>query len=258
MGDGDVADTVKLLTRRADVLRALRSGRQSKRDLVDELSVSRSTVDRAVRRLESEGFVERHDGAVAISLTGRLALSAYELLATDVTSLAAAEDVLEPLSSTAPMDVSLLRNADVVRAGAVAPNQPVTELRDHLGEAAGVKGFAAGVLPSHIEQYHELIVERGSPVELVITDDVLEEVVTNYSDAFEEAAATGRFHVWLADTDLEYSLLVVEKARETVVCGMVYADRGVAGVVTNDDPRAVRWATDLFATFRADAERLQR
>lgn len=254
MRNGDVADTIALLARRAGLLRSLRSGAKSKRDLVDALSVSRSTVDRAVRKLETRGFVERSDGTVDIALKGRLALAAYESLVTDVASLRVAGDVLEPLDSKALMDVSLLRNAEVVQPDPVTPNQPVATLRDHLREASQVRGFATGVLPSHVNEYYERVVEHGASVELVITEDVLEEVVASYGDAFEEALETGRFHVWLADRTLEYSLLVVEKANQTVVCALVYADRGVFGVVENDDERAEQWAISVFEELRENAD----
>lgn len=254
MGSGDVADTVELLARRAGLLRSLRSGPKSKRDLVDALSVSRSTVDRAVRNLEARGFVERREGTVGISLKGRLALAAFESLATDVASLDDAGGVLEPLDSTATMDVSLLRGAEVVRPDPVTPNQPVAVLRDHLRDASRVRGFATGVLPSHVNEYYERVVEHGASVKLVVTGDVLDEVVANYGDAFEEALGTGRFHVWCTDRELEYSLLVVETPERTVVCALVYGDRGVFGVVENDDEQAVNWAIDAFESLREDAD----
>lgn len=254
MRNGDVAETIEVLARRAGLLRALQSEPQSKRNLVDTLAVSRSTVDRAVRQLEARGFVERRDGTVAISLQGRLALDAYESFAADVAGLENAGSVLDPLASTTPMDVSLLRNATVVQPEPVAPNQPVSALRDHLQEASRVRGFATGVLPSLIDEYHERVVEHGASVELVITEDVLEEVVASYGDAFEEAVESDWLHVWLADQPLEYSLLVVEKPQKTVVCALVYADRGVFGVLENEDDRAEEWAIGLFEELRESAD----
>lgn len=254
MRNGEVADTVELLARRAGLLRALRSESQSKRGLVDALSVSRSTVDRAVRNLEARGFVNRDEGTVTISLRGRLALDAYESFATEVAGLENTGGVLEPLDPTTHMDVSLLQNADVVQPQPVAPNQPVTALRDHLQGASRVRGFAAGVLPSHVDEYYERIVEHGASVELVISEDVLEEVVASYGAAFEEALETGRFHVWLTDRELQYSLLVVEKPQQTVVCALVYADRGVFGVLENEDDRAEEWAIGVFEELREAAD----
>lgn len=256
MRNGDVAETVELLARRAGLLHSLRSEAQSKRDLVDALSVSRSTVDRAVRNLEARGLVERRDGTVGISLKGRLAFAAFESLATDVQSLDAAGTVLEPLDSTATMDVSLLRNAEVVQADSVTPHRPIVTLRDHLEGASEVRGFTTGVLPSHVDAYREQIVDHGMSVEFVVTEDVLEELVTSHRDTLEELLDTGRLDVWCADHVLEYSLFVVETADRTVVCAVVYDDRGVFGVVENDDEQAVRWATGLFEELREDADQI--
>jgi predicted transcriptional regulator len=254
MRDADVAGTIELLARRTELLRSLRFEPQSKRDLVETMSVSRSTVGRAVRQLEARGFVERRDGTIAISLQGRLALDAYESFTTELANLEGARAVLEPLDSTARMDVSLLRNADVVQPEPVAPNQPVAALRDHLQDASRVRGFATQVLPSHVDEYYERIVEHEASVEFVVTEDVLEEVVATHGDVFEEALETGRFHMWLADQPLDYSLLVVDKPQQTVVCALVYGDSGVFGVLENEDDRAVEWALGLFDELRESAD----
>ncbi|MFT4964042.1 MAG: putative transcriptional regulator, partial [Halobacteriales archaeon] len=46
-------DLLSVLERRADVLDALMDGPEQKRGLVKTLNVSRSTVDRAIRKLEA-------------------------------------------------------------------------------------------------------------------------------------------------------------------------------------------------------------
>jgi len=52
-------EVVELLARRATLLRLLRERPRLKRELAEELSVSRSTVDRAVRNLEATDYVAR-------------------------------------------------------------------------------------------------------------------------------------------------------------------------------------------------------
>lgn len=250
----DAADTVDLLARRADVLALLRGGEQTKRALVESHSASRSTVDRAVRDLESRGFVTRSDGSVAITLQGRLALSVFEDAAAAVESLDAAGPVLEPLDATATIDVALLRGADVLRADSVTPNRPVVELASLLDEATAVCGFARGVLPSHVEAYYDRVVNHGTTVRFVVTDEVLDEVVASYDDMLAAALDTGRFEVMRATRSLEYDLLLVEKTDRTVVSAIVYGDRGVAGVVSNDDERAVDWAASTLEDLRDAAE----
>ncbi|WP_232688236.1 helix-turn-helix transcriptional regulator [Halobacterium zhouii] len=256
MVDGDVASTVELLARRAELLRSLRAGAESKRDLVDALSVSRSTVDRAIRRLESHGFVARCEGAVEITLKGRLALTAFESFAADVSSLDAAGAVLERMGASSRMDVSMLRNADVVEPDRVTPNRPAGALLEHLQNATSVRGFTNVVLPSYVDVFRENILNHDVPVDLVVTPDVLEELVANYRDTLDQTLETECLDLLCANRTLEYSLLVVDIGRQTVVGALVYDEQGVFGVLENDDDRAVEWATDLLDELRSNADRV--
>ena len=254
MRDGDVADTVELLARRAGLLRSLRSGTKSKRDLVDALSVSRSTVDRAIRNLEARGFVGRGGGTVDITLKGRLAFAAFESLAADVESLDAAGSVLEPLHAASTMDVSLLRNAEVVQPDPVTPHRSADALLEYLRDASRVRGFANVVLPSYVGVYRDNILNQGTSVDLVVTSDVLEELVTNHRDTLDRTLDTENLNLQCSGRALEYSLLVVETGERTVVGALVCDDRGAFGVVENDDEQAVQWATDLLEELRTDAD----
>jgi predicted transcriptional regulator len=76
-GDGNSADVRQLLSQRADALSRLLDADRTKNELTEELDVSRSTVDRAVRELESNGLVRREGGTVTATLSGRLAYDSY-------------------------------------------------------------------------------------------------------------------------------------------------------------------------------------
>jgi predicted transcriptional regulator len=254
MADADVA-TVELLARRAELLRALADGAGTKRDLVAAQSASRSTVDRAVRQLETRGFVER-GAAISLTLQGRLALEAYERLLETLGDVDAASGVLDALPADATVDEVLVRGADVVGPEPVTPQRPYLAYQRLVEDATAVRGFASAVLADNVPAFRDRIVEDGLPVDLTVAPDALDELVSSHADAVEAALATGRLTLRRATTTLEYSLVLVEQPERTVACALVGDGRGITGLVKNDSPDAVRWAEGVYDRIRRDAEPL--
>jgi len=248
----EVDDAVAVLAQRAELLRSLRDGPQSKPDLVAAQSASRSTVDRAVRTLETHGFVERDDG-VSLTLRGRLALDAYDEFAATLGSLDAAGELLDVLPADARLDGALLRGATVVQSDPVAPQRPYVAYQSVLEDATAVRGFAPAVLDENVARFRDRIVDAETTVDLTVAPAALAELVASHSAAIEESLATGRLTLREASTVLDYSLMLVEQPDRTVVCALVFDDHGIAGVVENDTARAVGWASDVYESIRDDA-----
>lgn len=249
------AEIFPLLARRADLLDALRGTERTKSELADALSVSRSTVDRTVRDLESHDLVERGD-AVSLTLSGALALDAFDRFADQLGTLDEISSLLDSLPTDANVDPVLLRNAAVVNPSRVAPQRAVETYRELVGDATRVRGFVSAVLDTNVSTFREQIVERDVPVELVLAPDALDVLVASHDDAIVEARASGNFSLYRATTTLEYSLMLVEHGSVTYVCGLFYDDSGRVGLVRNDDPDVVAWAEDVYEAIRSDAEAL--
>lgn len=249
------ADAIDVLVRRTDILGVLRRGPRSKRELVDEVSVSRSTVSRAVRALESFGFVDR-DGEVTLTLQGRLALDAYEEFADAIDALDKAGGVLEALSAETTFDVRLLRGATVVQPGRVSPQRPYVSYQHLVEDAEAVRTFAPVVLEEDVPILRDRIVENGVDVDLTVAPDALEELVSGHADAVEAALDSGHLTVRRATETLAYGLVLVEQPERTVACALVYANNGIAGTIYNDSPDAVRWAEGVYERVRSEARPL--
>lgn len=253
----DTGDAVAMLARRAELLRSLRDRARTKQELAVAQSVSRSTVDRAVRDLEAAGFVAREDG-VSITLQGRIALDAYERFAETLDALDAASDVLDALPANEPIDGTLLRGTSVVRPDPIAPQRPYLAYQSVLEEASAVRGFAPAVLDENVPRFRARIVEDEVAVDLTVAPAALDELVSSHADAVGEALDTGRLTLRRANEILDYGLVLADQPDRTVVCVLVYGDRGLAGVLRNDEQHAVRWAERVYERLRDDADPLRR
>lgn len=248
-------DAVELLARRADLLAQLREAPRTKPELAEALSVSRSTIDRAVRDLQSADFVARGE-AVSLTLTGALALDAYERFVDQLDALEGAGSLFASLPVDATVDPALLRDATVVTPSQVAPQRAVETYRSLVADASRVRGFACAVFDTNVPTFRERIVEDEIPVELVLTDDVLDALVTTHGDVINDATESGNLALYRATTALSYNLMLVESDAGIQVCALVHDRDGHVGLVLNDDPDAVSWAEDVYESVRADADPL--
>jgi DNA-binding MarR family transcriptional regulator len=92
----------RLVEKRSDFLDVFTEGPRTKRDLVDDLGHSRSTVNRAVRELEVGSLIVRTDGRYAITHRGRHLLQSYRDTLAAFERIEEAEVALAELPADAP------------------------------------------------------------------------------------------------------------------------------------------------------------
>lgn len=243
-----------VLQKRSDVLALLVDSPRTKPNLVGELDVSRSTVDRAVRELDERGLVKRTDGGFAATLTGRLAHDAYREFHDQMRVLSDTGDLLRLLDADAELDLCVLTGAEVVEAEQPAPYKPVSRLEEHIERATDVRALARAIVSRRLaDALHEGVTERGATFECVYTESVAEFLRTDRWDERHEMVATGNYRMY-ETSDLPFGLVLLEEPDRTVVCLNVYDDTNdLRGVVVNDAPEAVSWARSLFESYRDDA-----
>jgi predicted transcriptional regulator len=247
------AETVELLTRRAELLRTLASSPMPKRDLVEALPSSRSTVDRAVRNLEAKDLVQRNE-TISLTLHGRLAIDAYDEFVGYVGDMEATRPILASLPRDAAVDRRLLEGATFVSPDRLTPQRHARAFLDEIEAATEIRGFSTAFVPKYVDVLHERIVDEGLTVELALSTDLLDELLSSAPDRIDEALATGRLTFLEASETLEYSLFVLEQLERTLVTALVYDDQGRSGVVFNDSPAAVAWAEQLYEELRTAAD----
>lgn len=251
----DPSRVVEALARRGDLLAALEGGPKEKRELEEALSVSRSTVDRAVRRLEAVGLVYRDSGLVRLTLAGTMALDEFESFREGLEGLQEAWSFLDSVPADAGLSFDLFRGSTVVSSKPHAPHQPVQVLKSMLEGVDRVRGVATAVIPEYVDIYHRLIVERGIEVELVVSTPVLSELVETFRTKFEPSLQTGRLRILEVEESPPFSTtLAIDDDPEVGV--IVYGDGGTAGIIRNDTEEAVEWAWSWIDEWVSRADQI--
>lgn len=252
---GAAATTVELLARRAELVRTLRAGPLAKRDLVEHLSISRSTVDRAVRNLESNGLLERNE-EISLTLRGRLAIDAYDEFVEYVASLESASQILAALPEDTDVERPLVEGATFVSPDRMTPQRPAVAFLDEVERATEIRGFGSALMPTYVDRLHERLVGGELHLEMVLSPSLFDELLSEHAEQVTEALETGRVTLLEATETLEYSLLVLEQPERTLVAALVYDDMGRSSVVFNDAPAAVRWAERTYEELHSAADPL--
>ena len=251
----DTAPAVRrLLRQRADVLATLVDAPHDKTDLTEELDVSRSTVDRTVRRLELHDLVRRADAGIEATHAGRLAYDSFRRFGEETAEVERVADLLGGLPPSADVDHDLLAGATACRSEPPATGRPANEVTELLGEATGLWACASSIANSAAsERLYRMITERGGRATVVYTTALADHLREQYSEKRREMAETGRYRAYEID-DLLYDLFVVESTEGTQAVVVVYDEGGsIAGAIHNDRDAAVEWGRAAFERRRAEA-----
>jgi len=254
MSDDPLADT---LHGRGDVLALVQDEPLSKRDVVEHVDVSRSTVDRAIRDLEADGLVERTADGYVATVAGRVAADARDTYRRTVSGVARARSLLALLPRDAEVAPEMVAGAEVVHATAPSPSAPLDRLRErieasdrHYGMSAAETGTGFPAL------FYESVVADELDLEFVFTEPLFEHFREQFVDEWREMHSHG-FDVY-AISGFPYGLALCETPVDTTAALVVYDQQSrLAGILFNDDPDAVAWVRERYERYRDRATRME-
>ncbi|USZ69723.1 hypothetical protein NGM10_16625 (plasmid) [Halorussus salilacus] len=290
----DSAAMQKCLRNRSHFLRRLRRPHE-KCELARELRESRSTIDRAVRELESAGFVDRTEDGYRTTLAGKLALEDRERHAARLDGIARFREALAGLAPDAPLDAALFEDAEVSLPESYSPHEPVETLASFLAEASHVRLFASAVVSRYVDLYRERV-EAGMTADLVFAEEVFEWLLARRKEDVSALLGTSGVSVSRTPLDRSFSLVLIDRAdrgecadpadsadsaargtrttsaadagsvdpasaadrSDRAVGVMLYDDGSILGFVRTDSREAVAWADDLFERVASEAARVGR
>jgi len=239
---------IDIISRREDVLDELTRGPLHKRDLVECLDSSRSTVDRAIRELEETPLVERRDGGYVATFAGRLALECYREYRRKTKQIFDAEAALAPLPRDCDLPLEFVGGAEIRVATDPAPYRLLERVLGTVRDADEIRTLLPVLYDSRfIECCYEHTVGEQRPAELVVDEPVVETVREDFSNQLEETATCDWFTLRTGPTP-SYGLLLTTHGCKMSATVLVFGESlgPVHAVLQTDDPGAVQWAEERF------------
>ncbi|WP_255169012.1 helix-turn-helix transcriptional regulator [Natrononativus amylolyticus] len=258
MPTDSLLDVFGALHSRIELFGALEHGPLEKPELEAALGCSRSTVDRAVRDLESAGLLTRTEGGYELTLYGRLLVDRYLACLDDAAEIVPAGPLLSSLPPEAPMAATFLDGASVVRSTPPVPHQPVSEFERLLGRADRLRGLSCCISQSTTPRLlADRVLEGSLAADLVVCEDLASYALEPSRRACTRALLETEGYRLHRVESLPYGLVLLEIDGDHRVVLFVYGDENdVLGTIHNDTPEAVAWAESVYERYRADAETL--
>lgn len=244
-----------VIARRGDVLAAIGTGEVGKRDLVDSLPVSRSTVDRAIRELAANGLVERGESGYRRTTIGALALAERERYAGRIRALTARGDLIGTLPPDVDLDGALIATARTIQSDPAAPRRPEHALRDRIADATEVRLALVTALGPVVAACLDRAV-AGGDVELVAPPEVATRLVADHAEALERGLTAGGLDLRETDEPPAVGLATLETAGGPIAVALLPGDAGPRALLESDDPAAVARTRARLDDLRAAGERL--
>ena len=243
--------TITLARRRSTILDHLRDGPLDKRDLLDRVAASRSTIDRAIEELLDHDLVRAAEGGYETTLAGVLALERAREFDRDGEAIDTAAPALTPLWKETDLDLTFLRGAE---AGLVADVDGVRLLAafgSAIRNADGIRGvFPSITQPAQLETLHARGTD-GTDFDIVVSEPLFETLSSTFPGWLRDVVIAGSGRVSVGPVP-EYALFVrgTGDGREAF---MLTYDEGRAHAVLRNDGAAAAWADDRIATIRENA-----
>lgn len=242
---------------RPEMVEVLLDEPHEKRSLVDHLDVSRSTVDRATRELETLGLIEYAPANLRPTEIGRDVIREYKAFETRLDGLVAASDLLTALNPNVNLKTELLTDAEIVPAEPVAPHVPGTHLKELLQGVDRITclGRAYSYAPA-MDLFHALVIQKGVQMETVFPTELLEFQQATNPKKITQIIEQDHVEAFTIEK-IPFGLFIGETEDHTWICLIVYnSENNIKGMILNTSDEAIKWGKRTFGRYKRQAERV--
>lgn len=255
MGSGYAFSEIAFLAgtpNRISVLDALAAGESvSRRELVEELDISRVTVKRILDALESRGWVSMEGVVYRTTATGSVVLEEFQSLLRTVESMERLSIVRSWLPEDFEVDFRRLLDARITLptwSDSVAPVRRAAELCRGLDD---LRVCASGVAPDVIKGIRDAAVEDDADVEVVATTSALDVVRTDPTMRGWFADIADADGLVYEHPDHPYLIGLCDR---TAIIGVNDDDGMPRGLVESTDVKAYEWVQSTIDRCREEAQ----
>lgn len=255
--DESAADAVRLLFRREAFLTRLTEAPAEKPELIDDLDVSRSTVDRAVKELRTEGLVERRDAGFTLTHYGEISLRCYKQFVRGVRTVRRSRASLEQLPPSIDIPPAFFRDGMVLSAREEDDREPGEFLHVLFEEADELWTVTDSPHFEFVSLVHRRVVTEGLRFNLIHSIDMVERLKLHYPDRLESTLRSGNLDLYASDAVPPFGLIKAPGEEDTVVL-ILYGEKGeIETVVVTETCAASARFDEVFRALRRESSTVE-
>lgn len=233
--------TLHVTARRAELLSIIESGNQDQRSIANKINKSRSTVNKAIRELESLGFVTRNSSMVELTKTGMIALQLLQDVRDDFKQLEGLKDVLSVLPSDIPIEQESMDEFTFVPSTREDPRKPINELKSINFPENRLQALVSSANP-----YFKKLVGKCRQDQRIRTDLRLPKELS----ATYRADSTSATHesVDVFDRMVDYSIFIFDEKCAWI--GVHIKCGGHMGAIVSRTEKILNWCRETIAEIK--------
>ncbi|WP_434523171.1 hypothetical protein [Halorubrum sp. AS12] len=237
---GNIVDVV---LKRQTVLEYICQCKPDKRTLVENLSESRPTINRAVRELEDLDLVERVDGVCKPTYTGQTAYNLCKEFTNSFQMLQETSPELSSLPLDAELDKSIFLGGSVFHPPDYAPYERIQPLDNDLRNGEKIVA-ATEILIPHIDEILRQGTDGDADITLFVSNDVLDVLLDNQPDRIIPHIESGD-GIYRGIEISRYSLFLID---DEILYTGIYSDTNhLSAVIRNTNQQVIQWAKESIS-----------
>lgn len=246
-------EMIDVVFNRADILEMICNETHDKRKLVNNLPISRPTIDRAVRELEDHNLVKRSGGICKPTFSGKLALEMYKITAETIKTIHNNSEMLNELPENTNLPLLLLMDGSIHLPSDCAPYSPIEPVYPKLKKAETLESLIPVILPHQLKLVHQKFNSTNADAEVIINSNMLDTLLKQHYEKTHEMISKGNT-LYRVDQIPNYSLFICD---DKIVFVTIYSPTNQPlGVIENSSERALQWAQNQYLIYRKNASLL--
>lgn len=244
-------ESILIANRRYELLQFLVSNPSRKRDIVDNLDVSRTTVHRAIDELLETGAISKRDGNYITTNAGELLLDTVTATEQIAETVQSSNDLLSYLPDEVPLDPVFFRDAKAVPVQPPSMEANVERAIQRLQEANHLYGLGTADNNSRWVEalYEQSAIAEQTDIDLAVTEPLAEICIERYRGVVGSLIESEYADIRVCDT-LPYALWIMEGPDHPTVFLVVHGDRSeYLGHFEATTRAAAAWAKAVFRRY---------
>ena len=250
--DSDTKAILEFIRRRS-TFEAFEDQHLDKRELAEQLDVSRPTAHRIITSFLDQELIQETDNGYELTRYGSIIGEAVQTYHKEVVKATSLKSLLNELPDDIEFEYRLFADATVTEATYDDPFRPMSRFIELFEKTSRIKGFNKSFLePMYIDIAHERI-EAGLESDIIYDPKVIELVLEEYPNL--ATAALEQEHVSAAvHDDLPIAMVIFE---DRIGIGVHSESMGAPlAWIDTDNPDAIAWGERLFEQYQSEATQL--
>lgn len=238
---------------RMRILEHLRDNSSRPSEIADTMSISRRTVQRNLSELVDNEYVEKRDGSYALSPAGSFVTRHGSEFVATLDLIDEYKEILNRFPDGNGPEISHLRDGRITTNSQSRPHAAMISYKNGLQDfsARRVRKIMPALNPFYVDIYEELL-ERGSELEIIISDQLVDVDPSDLHDPCIDALRDDRIRVYVHDDEIRVSLALTD---QRALVGVYGSQDKLTASIEGTSRAFLDWAEDVYAHYWERATR---